>query len=275
MVSIEPKAEHIGALYPTVRVRAKSAGGSGTVLWSKEVNGEYVTFVLTNHHVIKSLINVEKKYRPDLKRELPVETRGTAQVEFFQYRDGSRNDRTYSVKADIVAYEEDQDLALLQVRSVQKAEYIAKLAPRGKEVEIQLFDKVYAVGAAMGHPPIATVGHITHMDDEIEDFEYWMTTAQIIFGNSGGAVFLAETLEFIGVPSRVAVANIGWSSSAITHMGYFIPFWRIYDWLEDNYYQFIFDSDVDYEWCEEEREKVQEAKQRWIDIQVAQDLMSS
>ena len=45
---------HERILYPVVRVRTGSAGGSGTVIMSQadpENEGEFQTFVLTNHHV--------------------------------------------------------------------------------------------------------------------------------------------------------------------------------------------------------------------------------
>ena len=274
MTKIQPSLEHIEILYPTVRVRSKKAGGSGTVLWSEEVDDEFITYVLTNHHVIEDLITVAKEYDPLVGRDLPRETRGTATVEFFKYKYGSRAIGTYSVEADIVTYGKREDLALLKLRNVEKADYIAKLPPKGKEKEIKIFDKVYAVGASLGHPPIATQGTIVYMDDEIDDEEYWMSTAQTIFGNSGGAVFLSDTHEFIGVPSRISVSAIGWALSAITHMGYFIPFWRVYKWLEEEYYHFIYDSSVDYGQCEKDRKRSKEEQRRLIDVRAAQDVDS-
>jgi hypothetical protein len=66
-----------------------------------------------------------------------------------------------------------------------------------------------------------------------------MSSAQIIFGNSGGAMFTKEGV-LIGIPSRVAVQ--GWSS-AVPHMGLFIPVARIYAWLTAEYYDFLFDAE--------------------------------
>ena len=261
-----------GILYPAVRVRAKDAGGSGTVLWSGKVGDEYKTFVLTNHHVVSNLIKVEDKYDPFLGRKLPSETRGTAQVEFFRYARGSRLEGTFTVIADIVTYDESEDLALLELRTGTEADHVAKLALPGWEKDIHMLDQVYAVGAALGHPPIVTSGRINHMDDEIDDKEFWMSDAQIIFGNSGGAVYLQNTLEFIGVPSRIAVAQIGWSGDAITHMGYFIPFARVWEWLDSQFYNFIYDDSFTYEECAEKREEEQEAQRRALDVQRSQDI---
>ena len=169
-----------------------------------------------------------------------------------------------------MAYDEKQDVALLKLRSINKIEHVARLAPLGKDKEIRLLDRVYAVGAALGHPPMVTAGRINFMDDEIEDYEFWLSDAQIIFGNSGGAIFLQDTFEFIGIPSRIDVVQIGWSVNAITHMGFFIPFTRIWDWLESQYYHFITDDSVSYEQCEEERVKAQEDARRVVDVLSAQ-----
>lgn len=259
-------------LYPVVRVRAKKAGGSGTVVWSRRVGADYRTFVLTNHHVVADSIKVEEKYNPLLKRKMPTETRSTVDAEFFRYYRVSRIEGTYSVKADIVAYDEKQDIALLELRTAREADDVAILPPPEREEDIMLYDEVVAVGATLGHEPLITDGHINFLDDEMDDHEYWLSTAPIMFGNSGGAVFLSDTLEFIGIPSRVAVAQIGWSVDVATHLGFFIPFSRIYKWLDEQYYTFIFSDKATYEGCQEERERMQEEKTRLLDVQEAQRL---
>ena len=45
--------KHEQMFYPTVRVRTKKAGGSGTVVYSKKHKDEVYTYVITNHHVIE------------------------------------------------------------------------------------------------------------------------------------------------------------------------------------------------------------------------------
>ena len=84
-----------------------------------------------------------------------------------------------------------------------------------------------------------------------------MSSSQIIYGNSGGAMFLAETGELIGIPSLVPV--VGWGM-AVTHMGLFIPVERIYDWLKEEHYDFIYDSEKNEKKCLETREKEIEEK---------------
>ena len=62
--------KHEQMFYPTVRVRTKKAGGSGTVVYSKEHEGEVYTYVITNHHVISDSVKIEKKLDSVLKRKV-------------------------------------------------------------------------------------------------------------------------------------------------------------------------------------------------------------
>lgn len=259
--TIEQK--HKQMFYPTVRVRTRKSGGSGTVVYSEKVGKEYHTYVITNHHVIANCINIEKKWNPVLKKKVDTETIDTVFAEFFKYNNYSHSVGSYAVEADIVAYSEydgGQDWALLRIRDKEdKAEYVADIFPIKEIDSVHIFDKVFAVGASLGHPPIASEGHISYMDDEIDHFKYWMSSAPTIFGNSGGAVYRwsnsRKKYEYIGIPSRISVQAMGFSADAITHMGYFIPIDRIYKLLKDNDYQFIYDSSYSIEQCEAARKK--------------------
>ena len=53
--------KHEEMFYPTVRVRTHKAGGSGTVVYSQECDGEVHTYIVTNHHVISDNVKIEKK----------------------------------------------------------------------------------------------------------------------------------------------------------------------------------------------------------------------
>jgi len=247
---------HDEVLYPTVLVRTRKASGSGTVLYSKlkdQSKSEYETYILTNHHVIDDCIKVSKEWDPMLGAEIKKETRSTVNVEFYRYKHYSRCIGRFSVEADIVTYDKDQDVALLKLRSVEKVPAVAQLYSDDIE-NIHVFDKVVACGCQLAHPPIHTRGEIMFMDDEIDNYNYWLSNAQIIFGSSGGGIYLDKNgkHEFIGIPSRIAMS--GWSD-AITHMGYFVPVDRIFTWLKDEYYHFIYDSKVDPAKCEKLRNR--------------------
>jgi len=259
--------KHEQMFYPTVRVRTKKAGGSGTVVYSQknEKDGEIYTYVITNQHVIADSVHLEKKWDPVLKRKVDKEILDTVNVEFFRFNNYSHTIGSFAVEADIVAYSEvegGQDWALLRVRDKENtADYVANMFPLDDLDNIHIFDETYAVGASLGHPPVASNGMITYMDDEIEHYKYWMSSAPTIFGNSGGAVYrwsgTRKQYEYIGIPSRISIQPMGFSADAITHMGYFIPIDRVYKLLEDNDFQFIYDSNYSIEDCKKAREKKQ------------------
>jgi len=254
------KAGHEKYLYPVVRVTYGFGGGSGSVIYSNPgEDGKYSTYVLTNCHVINSAISVREEWDPGLQKEVKKEKREIVYVEFFEYCNLSIPTGTRKVEADIAVYNRDEDMALLKVRSEKPAEYIVSLYPEGKENEIYVLDETIAAGCSLGFPPLPTEGMITRKGFQIDSYEFWMSSSQIIYGNSGGAMFLASTGELIGIPSRVAL--VGWATP-ITHMGLFIPISRIYKWLEEEHYDFIWKADKSEKECLELREKELKAKRK-------------
>ena len=261
--------KHEQMFYPTVRVRTKKAGGSGTVVYSEEYKDEVYTYVITNQHVIDDSVHIEKRWDPVLKRKIDKEILDTVYVEYFKYNNYSHTVGSFAVEADIVAYSEvdgGQDWALLRVRDKEnKADWVANMFPLNDIENVHIFDDCFAVGASLGHPPVASNGMITYMDDEIDHYKYWMSSAPTIFGNSGGAVYrwsgTRKTYEYIGIPSRISIQPMGFSADAITHMGYFIPIDRVYKLLEDNDYQFIYDSNISIEDCNKARKEKQAPKE--------------
>ena len=260
--------KHEQMFYPTVRVRTKKAGGSGTVVYSEEYKDEVYTYVITNQHVIDDSVHIEKRWDPVLKRKIDKEILDTVYVEYFKYNNYSHTVGSFAVEADIVAYSEvdgGQDWALLRVRDKEnKADWVANMFPLNDIENVHIFDDCFAVGASLGHPPVASNGMITYMDDEIDHYKYWMSSAPTIFGNSGGAVYRwssnRKKYEYIGIPSRISIQPMGFSADAITHMGYFIPIDRVYQLLEDNDYQFIYDDSISIEDCKKARDKKQKPK---------------
>ena len=168
--------KHNEMFYPTVRVRTRSSGGSGTVVYSQKHGEEVYTYVVTNHHVVSDCIRVTKKWSPVQKKKMDTEELDTCSVEFFRYNNYSHCVGSFAVEADVVAYSEvngGQDWALLRVRDKENIiKFVANIFPLDKVDSVHIFDKVFAVGASLGHPPIATEGHISYMDDEIEGYKY-------------------------------------------------------------------------------------------------------
>ena len=249
-------------LYSQVRVKTPQAGGSGTIIYSKGAS----TYILSCHHVISGVISVKREWDSRLGRDHKREFRQVVGCEFFEYENIPHGNRpiNYSVDADLIAWDKDHDLALLKLRTNKQAKYVAKLPLPDDVVKFDVGAKLAAVGCALLHDPILTEGIITHQGDEMDFKDYWMGSAQIIFGNSGGAVFspLDNVYNFVGVPSRVAV--VGWGSP-ITHLGYFSPVSRIYKFFEEQLFHFLIPGhEHTEEICVKERIKLVEEEAKRI-----------
>lgn len=266
-MNLRIKELHEKVLYPEVRVRAKERGGSGTVIYSQphpEREDEYETYILTCWHVIEELIEIEKDYfDPVIKAERPKEVLAQAEVSTFDYAWLSHVDSSAGFRADIVAYDKEHDLALLRLDSPSQMPYVAELYPKNKERNIKLFDEVWVSGCSLGHDPICNKGILTYKEELIEGKKYWMCNASSIFGNSGGAVFLDRTMQLIGVPARITGIKLGWGVDIITWMGFLIPIYRIYEFLDEQVCDFIYNPERTSIECFEERKQRQEAARRW------------
>jgi len=232
---------HKEVLYSQVRVKTGGVGGSGTIIYSaKGENGEYNTYILTCHHVIESAIKVKVEWDSKLGRDIKKEYRQLVTVEFFDFENKLHGQVpvTYSTLGEIISYDKSHDMSLLRLRTVKRASYVATLLPSDMIKSIRIGSPTVAVGAALLHDPIITSGIVSHMGDEIDYKIYWMSTAQIIFGNSGGAMFhpIDEKYYFIGVPSRIDIAGF---QDAITHLGYFSPIGRVYEFFDEQLHHFL------------------------------------
>jgi hypothetical protein len=254
--------QHETFLYPIVRVVAQgkegAAGGSGIVVYSKARNkkdGKYETFVLTNHHVIAPLIRVRSIWDTSLGREVKKETRAEAHVEFFGYEDTSWITEASGKMGELVAWDEQKDLALVQLKSSVQVPNVAPIIqPDDVHKTLRIFSPVYCVGCGLGAPPLVTEGHIGGFDFLIDNYPYMLSTAPGIFGNSGGAVMSQETGEVIGVTARMPVAFIGFGGQAITHMMFSISPSTVYQFLQEQVYDFIVDPKRTSAQCQKERE---------------------
>lgn len=256
---------HEAILYPVVRVRAGKSGGSGTIIYSRphpEHEDEYESYVLTCWHVISDLITIEEDYfDPVLKKKREKETLSQAQVEVFSYAWVSHVDSGATYRADIVAYDKEHDLAVLKLDSPTEMPYVAELYPKGRERELKIFDPVWASGCSLGHDPLVNAGHLTYLEELIENKKYMMTSSSVIFGNSGGAIFLARTGQLIGVPARVTVTQMGFSIDVHEYMNFMVPIQRIYEFIDDQMLEFLYDDDMTSVECFERREKKQKESQ--------------
>lgn len=250
---------HETFLYPVVRVFSKAAAGSGTIIYCEEdpkEPGEFLTFVLTNHHVIDDLVTYKKEWDSVLKREIPKEFHEKAKVEVFSYVRMSEVDSSNRYIADIVAYDKNHDLAILKIDSPRKFEPVAKLISKEDIRNLKLFMDVVVSGCSLAHEPFCNFGQITFLKEIIEQKKYIMTNAASIFGNSGGALFSYDTGELIGVPSRISGIQLGFGHDIITWMGFSAHPERLYEFLEEQELHFLVGKEDDnYHTAMERRKK--------------------
>jgi len=233
---------HTDMIYNTTLVQSGNGSGSGTVLFSAEVEDdgktEIHTYILTNFHVIKNSVSVKEEWSSREGKNVKREKRETVNVLWFQYNDYSRAIGNSGKRADIVAYNRDRDLALLRLVDKERTvESVATIHPEDQYPHQS--ETIYAVGAGLGEPPFVTQGLVSGVDKEFGGLRYMLSSAPIIFGNSGGGQFLfnedTERYEFIGVPSGISRA--GWNF--VTHMAWVIPHQDIYKFFRDQCYQVI------------------------------------
>jgi S1-C subfamily serine protease len=251
--------KHNKMLYPMVRVSSAQARGTGTIIYSKQDGKEhYSTYIITNEHVVSGLISVEDKWSALLRRNRKVDVLGTPKIEFFEYDYTSRVIGGTTLDSQIMAYDKDEDIALLKLKAGKKFDHVAEMYPIEKRKELKCFMPINTVGCGMGNKPVITHGYISGFGYEIENKEFILGSAASIFGNSGGATFLEDSGQYIGMPARITVASLGFSASAITHLGYFIPYYRICKFLEDQVFQFIYDESYTEAQCADMRKRKRE-----------------
>lgn len=255
---MEVKELHEKVLYPVVRVRSTKAGGSGTIIYSKpskKKESEYQTFVLTNHHVIEDSISVKEEWDSLVKKDIKKEVTDNVVVEVFDYINLSEINSTNSYRASIVAYDKAHDMAILKLESPKQQPYVANLVRQGQIKNIKLFSPILGCGCSLLHDPFATDGRVTSLNEVIENKKFFMTSQNSIFGNSGGAVFLAETGEQIGVTARVTTIQLGFGVDVLTWMGFSIAPDRIYEFIDQQELKFLYDPKDTYEAALERRSK--------------------
>ena len=101
------------------------------------------------------------------------------------------------VKADILGYDEDQDVAVVAVKFGDMKESTTSqvtIAQIGNSDELQVGEPAIAIGNALGYGQSVTVGYISALDRSIEGSsgKYIQTDAAINPGNSGGALINAQ-----------------------------------------------------------------------------------
>jgi S1-C subfamily serine protease len=202
-------------LYPSVVVDMGRGQGSGTIIYSEwRDDDEAWTMVLTNHHVVKSAIQILSEFDPKKGEEVKREHRRPVKIRFWSYNQFSAAIGTSGRTAHIVAWDRHRDLALLRVEDKEKIyENVAVLWPEDVDGPF-VFQKAWAVGSGLGNPPYPTEGLLSNTTaKDKEGYSLYQASAPIIFGSSGGSLYVySETrgaYELIGVPSMVSAVGFG------------------------------------------------------------------
>jgi len=244
-------------LYPSVMVDTGRGQGSGTIIYSGwRDDDEAWTMVLTNHHVVKNAIRIVEEFDPKQGMEVKREHRRPVKIRFWSYNDFSSAIGTSGRTAHIVAWDKHRDLALLRVEDKEKVyETVAILWPEDVEGPF-VFQKAWAVGSGLGNPPYPTEGLLSNTTaKDTEGYSLYQASAPIIFGNSGGSLYVySETrgnYELIGVPSMVSAAGYG---SIISFVAWSRPIGEIRSFLRQADFGWVLGDPPEEEEEEEEEE---------------------
>jgi hypothetical protein len=255
MLSIDELHERI--LYPVVRVRAKNAGGSGVLVYSKpdpKDPKKYINVCLTAEHVISELIKIKEEWDPVLKRDVKTDHLEEAVVEVFDY-DGSHVVSANATPAEIIAYDKAHDLAALRLRTPRPMPYVATIIPEAEIANLQLFEPVWTCGCSLLHDPFANPGTLTYLREMIEQKEYIMSNSAGVFGNSGGGLFRGKDGTLLGLVCRLTGIQLGFGIDLMTWMIFSTHPRRLYEFLRHHELHFLFDDSDDYYAAAERREK--------------------
>ena len=240
-----PKLQHEEMLYPTVLVTTGGRGsGSGTVIYSEMNGGEWESYVLTNHHVVNSAITIKKIFDPQEGETKEVEMRRPVKIDIYEYNDYSTAIGTTGRTGNIVAYDKLRDLALIQIDDKERpVKFVGKLYPENADGP-WIFQETFAVGSGLGAPPFPTVGLLSGYGKDKDGRALYLTSSPIIFGNSGGSLWVKNKrgYELIGVPSMVS--GYGWGS-VVSHMGWSRPISEIRIFFRENDFGFILGDKVE------------------------------
>lgn len=256
----ERRAEEI--LFPVVRVRTQTVGGSGTVLYS---DGED-TYALTNNHVVESAIERDTYWDSYRERERIKESTVGLTCEFFDWRGLREQFASTKFDADVIMRDESRDIALLSLDLPREYPFVARALQKDEIESIEVYDTIWHTGAQVGHEPISTRGHIMYLPEIIDRHKYVMSSAHSIYGSSGGAMYLQREgrFKYCGISSRIAVVPAGFSFDPQSHLSYWIHPEEIYKFLVEWFFDFILDEEKEKEKSTELREKKKEQlKDEW------------
>lgn len=210
---------------------------------------------MTCSHVVEDAIGTKRDWDSLLKKKIEKEFLEQVSIEIFDYVYLSKVNSSNSYKADIIAYDHAHDIAILKLDSPKRIEFVASIIPKDKIGDVKLFTETWTSGCSLLHDPFANPGNVTYLTEMIDNKLYWMSNGASIFGNSGGAVFLAETGEQLGITARITNIQLGFGFDIITWMGFFVAPQRLYEFFDEQELRFLYDQSDTYAKAIERRKK--------------------
>lgn len=231
-------------LHPVFQIDAEESVGSAVLVWHGEDADGPFYLALSAQHVLRDLVHPgegeaaadagadsDKPARP-LAADLDLSTIDIPCV-FDQL-----GPKPLRVNARLIAENPAADLALLELRTSRDLGPVARLAPRSAAERVDSFTPIWTVGCPLGTTAQATRGEVTRTDWKVGSQPYWMVSSPAYFGNSGGGVFLADSLELVGVFSKIYTHG-SYRPQVVTHMGLAVPLPVLHDWLAEVGYGFL------------------------------------
>ena len=247
---------HHKVLYPVVRVRSGSAGGSGVLIYSEpdpKDSSRYINIALTCQHVVDAAIKIREEFDPVLKQQRKTDYFEEVIIEVFDYQ-GSKLISSNATNAEIIAYDKHHDLAAVRLNNPRQMPYAASVIPKDEIKNINIADPVVTCGCSLLHDPFPNNGTLTYLREMIEQKSYLMANAPSIFGNSGGGLFHGDTGHLLGLTSRVTVTQLGFGLDVQTWMNFSTHPDRLYEFFEHQELQFLYDDNDDYHTAMERRD---------------------
>lgn len=227
-------------LYPTVRIRTMVkvwdldpdgvktdkftiqllGTGSGSIVYSRLNNSGLVeTYILTCSHLYDG--STDPDYYEFDHFDIEV-------FDFLGHK------KTYT--AFLIKNNSAKDTMVLKLDENKQMFETAKFVTREEAKQLDIFEPVLAVGCGLSSRPYPGFGVISGTYLEYAGIEdLWQVSAPIIYGNSGGGLFVAKNGKLFGIVSRGAVHR----GVMQNHMGYIINPITILDWLEKEGLSFI------------------------------------
>jgi S1-C subfamily serine protease len=226
--AVEPSAERAAEraelrrhiLRPVFQLAGAETVGSAVLVHEDEDDFGVHQYALTSYHVVRDILAGQ-------------DSEGIV----LGYVEDDEGQET-AVACRLLAHDVPTDLALLRVDGAGHVERLARIAPRHRDAEIEVFSPVYTVGCPLGTAAQATRGEVTRRNWSVGGEELWMVSSPAYFGNSGGGVFLEETQELIGVFAKIYTHG-SYRPQVVTHMGLAVPLTVLHDWIEEVGYGFL------------------------------------